>query len=203
MYCVDCTLSSPPSSKVRGTNYSIDEDCALVRSRARISEDPFIGTEQKRTSSLDPIWKEYESSKLQVSSLKSLSTFTTRARTVVKEYVKFSAWFASVFRAKLSGVNEEILKSIASGLFNGFKMTSPTDDPGRCSWLLEAWKILKFHIEFMCGSEGYSVDSNRGEGSPSEDAGNDDIIATPTDVHKVHDEESIGTFNTASEVHNL
>ena len=70
---------------------------------------------------------------------------------MVKECVKFAACYKSAVAAKPSGVDEDLVIQLATGLFNGAQMARPTDHPGKQFRFLAAWKVLRVHPKFLHG----------------------------------------------------
>lgn len=78
---------------------------------------------------------------------------------IVEVCVRFSGCHESVIRAKSRVLYEEQLKYMATGLFNGVKMTTKTDDPGKTIIFLGALKIFRNNHNFMAGEN--STDENK------------------------------------------
>ena len=80
----------------RGTNYTEDEDVAIMRAYMNVSLDPITGTDQKEGTYYARIWEVYQMKNPRDCVTRPMMSVQTRIKTIVKETVRFAACFRSI-----------------------------------------------------------------------------------------------------------
>ena len=164
----------------RGAGYSPEEDLALAKAWASVSEDAATGTEQTGEQVYRRVAEPYNRLRPVGRERRTAESLRSRLNNLFRAILKFNGNYWSVKRKNPSNTTDDDVIRLATGLFNGMQMAGVEDDCGKPFKHLDVWRMLREHPKFprdaIFGSkESHSVDVavmiGDDHGSSGEDAG--------------------------------
>lgn len=138
-------INKTPKRRVRGKNFTEEDDKSLCKAWCFVSTDPVVGTSQKSDTFWERIVVEYNRDKAEGKNQKSL---VNRWSTLSKAISKFRGVYNRIVHRRISGANDEDILQEAQALFKAenFKIFDR----------VSCWEILKNEPKFQIYCDGNS-----------------------------------------------